>query len=116
MNTKIAIIALALTMPLTVAAFPGGQHGGHEGNPAERVEHLAKKLDLTADQKTQLELVFKEQHEKREALHAETQQRLQSALNPEQLAKFEEMKKQRHEKWQKRDGHRMNPDSPMKDQ
>jgi protein CpxP len=116
MNTKIAIIALALIMPLTVAAFPGGSHAGHEGNPAERVEHLAKKLDLTAEQKNQLERVFKEQHEKREALQAETHQRLESVLSPEQLAKFEDMKKQRHEKWQKRDGHRMNPDGPMKDQ
>ena len=116
MNTKIAMIALALTLPLTVAAFPGGPHEGHKGNPAERVEHLAKKLDLNADQKIQLEQIFKEQHEKREALHAETQQRLQSVLTPDQLSKFESMKKQRHEKWQKRDGHRMNPDSPMKDQ
>lgn len=113
MNTKIAIIALALIMPLTVVAFPGGPH---EGNPAERIEHLAKKLDLTAEQKTQLEQVFKEQHEKREALNAETHQRLQSVLNPEQLAKFEDMKKQRHEKWQKRDGHKMSHDDTMKAQ
>ena len=116
MNAKIAIIALALTIPLTVAAFPGSPNGGHEGNPAERVEHLAKKLDLTAEQKTQLEQVFKEQHDKREALQAETHQRLQSVLNPEQFAKFEEMKKQRHEKWQKRHADRKHRDDQMKAQ
>ena len=112
MNTKIAIIALALTLPLTVVAFPGEPHQGHRGNPTERLEHLAKKLDLTADQKAQLEQIFKEQHEKREALHAESEQRLQSVLTPDQLSKFEEMKKQRHEKWQKHHGDKMPPDAP----
>ena len=107
------MIALALTLPLTAAAFPGGPHEGHKGNPAERVEHLAKKLDLTADQKTQLEQIFKEQHEKREALHAETQQRLQSVLTAVQLTQFEAMKKQRHEKWHKHHGDKMPPDAPM---
>lgn len=115
MNTKIAIIALALTLPLTVAAFPGGAQEGHRGNPAERLEHLAKKLNLTADQKNQLEQIFKEQHEKREALHAEAQQRLQTVLTPEQLTQFEAMKKQHHEKWQKHHGDKMPPDAPMND-
>lgn len=102
MNKKILTIALALALPLTVAAFPGGDDGDFKGHKGDRAEHLAKKLDLTAEQKQQLTLVFEEQHAKREALRQETDQRMQAVLTLEQMAKFEELKKQRHEKWQKR--------------
>ncbi|MCQ8130319.1 periplasmic heavy metal sensor [Methylomonas rivi] len=102
MNKKILIIALALALPLTVAAFPGGHDGDFKGHKGDRVEHLAKKLALTAEQKEQLKQVFEEQHAKREALRQETDQRMRTVLTPEQMTKFEEMKKQRHEKWQKR--------------
>lgn len=102
MNKKIITIALALALPLTAAAFPGGHDGGFKGHKGDRIEHLAKKLDLSNEQKDQLKQVFEEQQAKREALHQETEQRMQTVLTPEQMAKFEEIKKQRHEKWQKR--------------
>ncbi|MCQ8103628.1 hypothetical protein NP590_05895 [Methylomonas sp. SURF-2] len=102
MNKKILIIALALALPLTVGAFPGGHDGDFKGHKGDRIEHLAQKLDLSAEQKQQLQQVFEEQHAKREALRQETDQRLQTVLTPEQMAKFEDMKKERHEKWQKR--------------
>ncbi|MCK9608963.1 MAG: hypothetical protein M0R33_21210 [Methylomonas sp.] len=102
MNKKIITIVLALALPLTVAAFPGGHDGDFKGHKGDRVERLAKKLDLSTEQKEQLKQVFDEQQAKREALRQETDQRMQTVLNPEQMAKFEELKKQRHEKWQKR--------------
>ncbi|AEG02081.1 Spy/CpxP family protein refolding chaperone [Methylomonas methanica] len=102
MNKKIITIALALALPLTVAAFPGGHDGDFKGHKGDRVEHLAKKLDLSAEQKAQVKQVFDEQHAKREALRQEADQRMQTILTPEQMATFEELKKQRHEKWQKR--------------
>lgn len=102
MNRKVITIALALALPLAAAAFPGGHEGDFNGHKGDRVEHLAKKLDLSAEQKAQLKQVFEEQHAKREALRLETEQRMQTVLTPEQMAKFEELKKQRHEKWQKR--------------
>lgn len=102
MNKKIITIVLALALPLTVAAFPGGHEGDFKGHKGDRVEQLAKKLDLSAEQKEQLKQVFEEQQAKREALRQETDQRMQTVLTPEQMAKFEEIKKQRHEKWQKR--------------
>ena len=46
MNKKIITLALALALPLTVAAFPG-DNGGFEGHHANRVERLTKSLDLT---------------------------------------------------------------------
>ncbi|MDD2761133.1 MAG: hypothetical protein PHH11_12670 [Methylomonas sp.] len=115
MNKKILTIALALALPLSVAAYPGGKHGDDaDGYHAQRIERLTKELDLTADQQTQLEQIFKDQAEKREALRQETHQRMQTVLTPEQVTKFEEMKKNRHETWQKR--HHIGKGQPRVDQ
>jgi periplasmic protein CpxP/Spy len=101
MNKKIITLALALVLPLTVAAFPGdkGDFGWHHGN---RVERMTKNLDLNAEQKTKVEALFKEQEEKFKVIHEETHKRLQEILTKEQMTKMDEMKKQRHEKWQKK--------------
>jgi len=101
MNKKIITLALALALPLTVAAFPGdkGDSGWHHGN---RVERMTKNLDLNAEQKTKVEVLFKEQEEKFKVIHEETHKRLQEILTKEQMTKMDEMKKQRHEKWQKK--------------
>ena len=101
MNKKIITLALALALPLTVAAFHGG-NGDFEGHRANRVERLTKNLDLTPEQKTKVEAIFKEQDEKFKIIHEETQKRLQEVLTKEQLTKFDELKKQRHEKWQQK--------------
>ena len=101
MNKKIITLALALALPLTVAAFPG-DNGGFEGHHADRVERLTKDLNLTPEQKTKVEAIFKEQDEKFKIIHEETQKRLQEVLTKEQLTKFDELKKQRHEKWQQK--------------
>ena len=104
MNKKIATLALALALPLTVAAFPsggGGDHfkGHHRG---DRLEYLEKELNLNDEQKSKLDVIFKEQREKLDAIHQETHTRMQEVLNPEQKVKLDELKKQRHEQWQKR--------------
>jgi protein CpxP len=99
MNKKIVILALALALPLTVAAFPGGGFEGHRG---DRLERMTKNLDLTAEQKGKLEVIFKEQQEKFEAIHQETRSRMQKVLSAEQMAKLDELKKLHQEKWQKR--------------
>jgi Spy/CpxP family protein refolding chaperone len=101
MNKKIIILALALVLPLTVAAFPGDK-GGFEGHHANRVERLSKRLDLTPEQKTKVEALFKEQDEKFKVIHEQTRTRLQEVLTKEQMTKMDDMKKQRHEKWQKK--------------
>jgi Spy/CpxP family protein refolding chaperone len=100
MNKKIITLALlALTLPLTVSAFPGDK-GGFGGHHANRVEHLTKSLDLTPEQKTKVEALFKAEDEKLRAIHEETHARLQEVLTKEQVTKLDELKKQRHEKWQ----------------
>jgi periplasmic protein CpxP/Spy len=101
MNKKIITLALALVLPLTAAAFPG-DNPGFEGHYVNRVERLTKNLDLTAEQKTKVEAIFKEQEGKFKIIHEETRKRLQEVLTKEQITKFDEMKKQRHDKWQKK--------------
>lgn len=102
MNKKILTIALALSLPLAVAASAGDKgpddFAGHRG---DRVERLAKELDLTAEQKVQLQAVFQQEHEKRKAMREETHSQIQGLLNQDQMVKFEELRKNRHEKWQK---------------
>lgn len=101
MNKKIITLALlALALPLTAAAFPGDK-GDFERHSANRVERLTKSLDLNAEQKSKLETLFKEQGEKLKTIHEETRTRMQEFLTKEQMTKLDEMKKQRHEKWQK---------------
>jgi periplasmic protein CpxP/Spy len=63
MIKKIIILVLVLAIPLTLSAFPGDK-GGFEGHHANRVEHLTKKLDLTTEQKTKVDALFKAQDEK----------------------------------------------------
>jgi periplasmic protein CpxP/Spy len=98
MNKRIITFVLALTLPLTVSAFPGG-NGDFDGHHANRVERLTKSLDLTPEQKTKVETLFKEQEEKFKIIHEETHKRLQEVLTKEQMTKMDDMKKQRHEKW-----------------
>jgi protein CpxP len=52
MNKKIITLALALALPLTAAAFPGGQ-GDFEGHHANRVERLTKESGFNSGAKNQ---------------------------------------------------------------
>ena len=99
MNKKLIILAMALALPLTVSAMPGeGAGAGNGGKHANRLEKMAKKLDLTDDQKAKLEVIFKEQHAKHKALREETRERMSQVLTAEQMEKMQKMKKRRQEK------------------
>jgi periplasmic protein CpxP/Spy len=110
MNVKLISIIIALALPLSVAAYPGGK-GGHEQYRAKKIERLDKELGLSEDQKANIDALFKEQGEKYKALHQETQSRLQTILTPEQNSKLEEMKQRRHEKWREKHQQRKQDES-----
>ncbi|MGZ8237241.1 MAG: hypothetical protein ACXW00_03505 [Methylobacter sp.] len=101
MNKKIIMIAMALALPLTVAAMPGtdkeNDEGSHYGN---RMERMTKELNLNEEQKTKMNALFKEQHEKYKTIHEETRVRLKEILTPEQMTKMDDMKKRHHEQRQ----------------
>ncbi len=91
---------------------------------AKRVENLSKKLDLTAEQKTKLETILKEDaaamkpemDKKREERKAEMEKmradmkarmdaqdaKIKAILTPDQAAKFDTLQKERAEKMEKK--------------
>ena len=98
MNKKMIIMAMAIALPLTVSAMPGEGPGSEGGKHANRLEKMAKTLNLTDDQKAKLEAIFKEQHAKYKALRKETSERMSEVLTAEQMEKMQEGKKRRQEK------------------
>ena len=105
MNKTLFVLTLLMTMPLAISAAPDDQHEHgwkHDWRHGDKIEHLTKELNLTADQKTQAEAIFAAQKEKFKALHAEGRKNFAALLNKDQLAKFEQMQKAREEMWQKR--------------
>ena len=100
----------------------GGPHGGgHPGmhNPEERLAHLKEALNLTPEQETKIREIFKTEGDKiraerdankgpkpepdarREKMRAERekmQAAIKAVLTPEQVTKFEAMKKERRDK------------------
>jgi protein CpxP len=99
MNKTLLTIALVMTFPLTAAAFPGESGPGREEHHKHRIERLTQELKLTDDQKSKVEAIFKEQHDKFKALHEETHGKLGAVLSPEQMTRLEALKKQRREHW-----------------
>ena len=84
---KKALIATALigVLGMTVAfAGPGGGdcggkggHGGFGGHRAQMGEMLTKKLDLTAEQQTQVDAIMKEQRTKMDEMRQQMQKQMQ---------------------------------------
>lgn len=66
----LAVAALWVGTALAQApdAPPGGP-GGHHESAAQHMDHLATLLDLTADQKTQVQAVLEEEHARMKAAH-----------------------------------------------
>ncbi|MBL1264268.1 hypothetical protein [Candidatus Methylomicrobium oryzae] len=104
MNKTLLTLAFVTIFPLTAAAFPGDQASGSEEHQKHRIERLTQELQLTDQQKNEVEAIFKEQHDKFKALHDETHSKLGTVLTPEQMTKLDELKKQRREHWKHRKG------------
>lgn len=115
----IAVLFLAATQLLTAQPRPGGNRGGERPPHSaieQRVEQLKQLLDLTTEQKTQLDEVIKTTKEKLAALRGqnfaspeqrkaatqaimkEAQTAIDAILTDEQKAKLEELKVARKER------------------
>ncbi len=122
MKKNIFALALLIVMPLSISAASDDQHehGGwkhgwnHGGRHGDKIERLTKELNLTADQKTQAEAIFAAQKEKFKALYEEGQKNFSALLTKDQLAKFEQIEKERKEKWEKRRATEQTPPPPAK--
>ncbi|MET0533528.1 MAG: hypothetical protein ABW171_04825 [Steroidobacter sp.] len=98
MKTKVTLLALALlTTGMALAQAPAAPPAGPDS--AERMDRLALLLDLDSYQKTELEKVLKEQHEKmrseREAARASGAER---PSREEMSAKRDQYKQELHTK------------------
>jgi len=99
---KKTALAIALSFAIPAAIAAGGMGSESDIGPPHgpNVERLAEKLNLTDEQKTQLESIFAEQGEKRRALREETRTQMQEVLTAEQLTQLNEMRQQ----WKGRHG------------
>ncbi|MDD2661679.1 MAG: Spy/CpxP family protein refolding chaperone [Methylococcales bacterium] len=96
MNKKMIVLAINLALPLTAFAFTPGDKC-LDADHGHRVERLAKDLDLNDAQKTKVDILYKELHEKFNAMINETHTKMQEMLTPGQRTKLEELNMQ-HER------------------
>ena len=101
MNKKLFCLILAFSIPLSAYAEPGSKGGGKDWH-AKKMERMVEQLKLTDEQKPQVEAIFKEQHAKIKVIREESRSQLEKVLTQEQIAKLDEMKKNRKEKHKKK--------------
>ena len=74
------------------------------GEPRDRFETLAERLNLTPDQKTKVQEIFSDTREQIRTVRQQTDGRLQTVLTPEQWQQFQKMRDQRERRGDR--GHR----------
>ena len=77
----------------------------HKSNSNNHIEKITKKLELTTDQSEKFKSIMKEGHLKIKAIRAETKEKINAILSPEQQAKMAEMRAKRMKKHSKKDNH-----------
>lgn len=104
------IIVLAFAIIMGAGTMSAQRAGGHPRMSVEdRVEHMAKELNLTDEQKQQIIAIYKDSAAKRtegtrptrEEMRAEMEkvkQKVNAVLTDEQKKKYEERMKARHDR------------------
>lgn len=95
MKKTLIITSLLALLGASVAM---ADFGGGRG-----MERMKTFLGLSDTQAAQVDSIMQDQQARMQALHDETNQRIQALLTPEQAAKFQEMQQQREQ----RKGNRM---------
>ena len=65
------------------------------GEPGNRFDNLANRLNLTADQKTKVQQIFSDTREQIRTVRQQTDERLQTVLTPEQWQQFQKLRDER---------------------
>jgi Spy/CpxP family protein refolding chaperone len=76
--------------------------GGGGGEPGERLQQIAEELDLTAEQKAQLDAAREQLHASGEFRPGMMREQMEAILTPEQRAKAQEHFSSRSGEWQQR--------------
>ena len=87
MNKVFIATIIAIILPLTAYAAPGEEQRSR-GSHVERIQKIAKKLDLTKEQESKLAIILKEQHQKHKALKKQTHEKMKQLLTGEQMEKM----------------------------
>jgi len=95
---KKLLIAACIMLPL--AAFAGDKKHRHSDAPfsGARMDKVVEALELTDNQKTQVEQIFKMHREKMKSLRENTENQVNAVLTEEQRTKLDKMKEKRHQK------------------
>lgn len=99
MKKRAFILLMTLGIQASVVNLSFADHHCNDGMceyKHKRVEFLAKKLDLTAEQKAKISDIMKVAREQVNAIKKETHQHMKAVLSPEQLVRFEAMKEKHH--------------------
>jgi Spy/CpxP family protein refolding chaperone len=114
---QIAALVLAFALGMLAGGSGARQRRWHRGGPETRQHHLlqlfSRKLDLTAQQQTEIGGILEQSHQRMRSLHeqvrpqfeamrAETTQQIRAVLTPEQAAKFDAMEEKFAKHWSKR--------------
>ena len=83
---------------------------GHDKDPQKHLDQMSKKLDLTPEQRTQVEQIMNDYrsrmdslHQQMEALKKEKHDKINAVLTPKQQEKFQKMHDKRESRgWHKR--------------
>lgn len=114
MGATTAIYAQDNTAPQPMQQGQWG-HGHHQMNPDEQLAHMTKRLNLSADQQSQIKPILvdrqqkmqalwqdqslsrEDRHSKAEAIQQDTRSRIEAVLNDQQKQQFEEMQQRMKE-------------------
>lgn len=106
MKKTVAALALGAIL-LPAAVFAGSPHGGHSAE--DRAQRMAEELQLTDQQREEIQQIMQEQRTQRRAMHEQTQERISNVLTPEQQEQWqqyrEERRKRRAEHFENRPKH-----------
>lgn len=98
MNLKFAISLGLMIISLNSQA---ASDTNYETPASHKLDHLREELLLSPEQTAKIDAIFKAQHEKFAAIHRESHDKVTEVLNPEQAAKWEEMRRKHQAQLQK---------------
>ncbi len=102
MITNGKTIALSFALLLPSIGFAATTDNPEQNRHGQQLELLTKELNLSVEQQEQLKTIFHEEHIKFKALREEKENRIRDVLSEEQKSKYDELRKQRREKWIKK--------------
>src|SRR5699024_1644466 len=98
----LALIGALLTAPALATAEKGeNAQGTNTEVRMQYMQRMQQQLELTDEQSDAMAQVFTTQREKMQAVRSETEAAITDILTPEQQTTWQNMKKERAQKWQR---------------